>query len=257
MDCNERLSLSTADLVAALRDFYLEQKFQGVGYAEVRISPRRFMGHGIPCRSVLNTVNDVLAMLANPTIRAVFLVNRDSSRDLLQQFLEEVTLGLPEVFVGIDLAGDEIVYPELNGYAELFDKARDKGLGVTVHAGEFGAETAIWAALDVLGAGRIGHGLAAACSRALRQRLAQDQVLMEMSLISNLTLGAIDLLSNHPLPTFLDSGIPVSLNCDVPVQLGSILADEYRLAADLLGVERQGLDLIASRAMQFRFGERS
>ena len=163
------------------------------------------------------------------------LLNRDSSEQFVEEVRDVLTAGLPPSFVGIDLAGDEIKYCDVSKFVPAFSEARASGLGATVHAGEFGGPESIWRAIDELGAVRIGHGLAARSDPALMSRLAKERILLEISITSNIALGAVTASTRHPVCTFYDRGIPVSFNSDVPLHTGYGLADELRAATVLLG----------------------
>jgi adenosine deaminase len=187
----------------------------------------------------------------------VLLVNRDSPSSFIAECTEVVSSGLPESFVGLDLAGDEATHPDDSGFVGLFERGVRKGLGVTVHAGEFvDDERGIWRAIDELGAMRIGHGRAAGSSKALLDRLARDAVMMELSLSSNLALGAVQTIDDHPVRLFVDSGLPICFNTDVPLHAGTTMRVEAELAQQALGVGQDDILDIQRRAYDFRFVRR-
>ncbi|MGC6744575.1 hypothetical protein ACP0HM_06580 [Escherichia coli] len=66
----------------------------------------------------------------------------------------------------LDLAGDELGFPG-SLFLSHFNRARDAGWHITVHAGEAAGPESIWQAIRELGAERIGHGVKAIEDRAL------------------------------------------------------------------------------------------
>jgi adenosine deaminase len=230
-----RLSVNLDDLQLFIRELHFEQRIQGVDYVELRLSPRRFLSSSVALSDVLAAANSSAVALRDPTVRLVLLINRDSNIEYVEAAETSIAAGLPSSFVGIDLAGDELRFPCVQKFQSCFHAARTAGLGITVHAGEFGKTTDIWKALDQLGAERIGHGLAAGGCRALAERLSRDGILVEMSVSSNVGLGAVPRVSAHPLPWFLERNVQVCLNTDVPLHLGTKLGDEFGLAAGLIG----------------------
>ena len=129
----------------------------------------------------------------------------------------------------------------------LAEQAAEAGLGVTVHAGEFSTAN-IEAALGAPGITRIGHGVYAATSPELLQRLADSGVTVECCLTSNVVLGAVPSLEEHPIRKFVDAGVPVTLSSDDPMRLCTTIAGEYKQAAalgfddsDLLSFTRNGI----------------
>ncbi|MFD4725551.1 hypothetical protein ACFWNW_10790 [Streptomyces seoulensis] len=256
VDRADAVPVAGRDLRRFLAEVHAEQREQGVDHVELRLSPRRFLRDGMTWREFTGTVQDCLAPLCDPVVRAVLLVNRDSPAPFVAMVTERLA-ELPPVFTGVDLAGDEIPHPDVRPAVPLFRAAAEAGLGRTVHAGEFGPEEHIWRALDLLGAQRIGHGVSAATSSALLRRMARDGILLEVSLTSNTALGAVPGPATHPLPAFLEAGVPVSFNSDVPLHTGRTLDDELRLAADVLGVTPEVIRDLQARAAGHRFSSRS
>lgn len=220
-----------------LGDLHAEQRAQGADYVELRLSPRRLLADGMSWDEFLRASEEFLSGTLGPVVRGVLLVNRDSSEQFLGEVGERVSAGLPQSFVGIDLAGDEIAHHDVARFAAMFSHARAGGLGTTVHAGEFGGPESVWRAIDELGATRIGHGLAAERDPALISRLARDRILLEISVTSNTALGAVPSGAEHPALAFCQAGIPVSFNSDVPLHTGCTLTDELHVAKMLLGDE--------------------
>ena len=127
------------------------------------------------------------------------------------------------------------------------DRAAEVGLGVTVHVGEFSPAN-IGSALGVPGVTRLGHAVHAAFDTALLDEIAEAGVTVECCLTSNVVLGAVPSLEDHPIRTFMEAGIPVTLGSDDPVSLNTTIGREYELAAglgfdatDLLGFTRNGI----------------
>lgn len=232
-----RAAVTRAVLRRYLTDLHREQRRDGVSYVELRLSPRRMLVDGLSWSDFLTTIHHALSASVRPTVRAILLVNRDSPADFVAACTDVVRSGLPSTFVGIDLAGDELAFPEVGPFVQLFATARATGLGTTVHAGEFGGPEHIWRAVDELGARRIGHGVSAHRSDALVRRLAHDDLLVEVSLSSNRHLGAVPAGVRHPAFDLAARGVPICFNADVPRHVGATLADELRAAAAVLGID--------------------
>lgn len=232
-----RAAITQAVLSRYLTDLHWEQRLDSASYVELRLSPRRMLADGLSWSDFLTTSHHALSASARPTVRAILLVNRDSPADFVAECTEVVHSGLPSTFVGIDLAGDELAFPDVGPFVHLFATARAAGLGATVHAGEFGGPEHIWRAVDELGASRIGHGVSAYRSDALVRRLAQDDLMVEVSLISNRHLGAVPVGVPHPAFDLVARGVPICFNADVPRHIGATLTDELRAAAAVLGTD--------------------
>jgi len=114
-------------------------------------------------------------------------------------------------------------------------------------------DESVRAAVELLGAERIGHGLAAAQDPAVLALLRERGVPLEVSLTSNVATGALAQVSDHPLPRFLDEGVCVTLNSDDPGLFGTTLEQEFRLAAETFGLSREQLEGFTANAIHAAF----
>ena len=153
--------------------------------------------------------------------------------------------------VGFDLAGDELLSPELVPHADAFAIARAAGLGLTCHAAEAAPAFRAREAVELFGVSRIGHGAHIADDPAALTWAAENGVVIEVCPTSNWYTGAIEQIADHPAPVFRAAGIGVVLGDDNPLQTGSPLSAEREiLAADLgfTGADLLELDRASVRA---------
>jgi adenosine deaminase len=146
--------------------------------------------------------------------------------------------------VGFGLANDEEGHPP-EPFAEAFAIAREAGLLSVPHAGELDGPSSVIGALEMLGADRIQHGVRAVEDPALVRRLAELPVCLDVCPSSNLLLGVVDDLAQHPLGELLAAGVHCSLNSDDPLLFGPNLLDEYRLARTTMGLDDDALAFVA------------
>ena len=151
--------------------------------------------------------------------------------------------------VGFGLADDEALGPA-EPFAEAFAIARDAGLIRAPHAGEHAGPESVRAALDLLGAQRIQHGVRAIEDLDLVRRLGREQICLDVCPTSNVQLGVVPDLDHHPLPALLDAGVPLSLNADCPSVFGCGVLDEYELARRVFGLSDNALALIAESSIR-------
>ena len=136
---------------------------------------------------------------------------------------------------------------------EVFAFAKSAGLHLTAHAGESGGPESVWEAL-VLGAERIGHGIAAVRDPGLMRHLRDRDIPLEICITSNLVTGVVARLEDHPIRALYDAGVPIVLNTDDPAMFGCTLVDEYRLAARAFGFSGAELRGIAENGFRYGFG---
>jgi imidazolonepropionase-like amidohydrolase len=155
--------------------------------------------------------------------------SRTGADEVFAACLREAKNGL----AGIDLLPvpyvEEADWTVAHQWASAF---QDAGLGITAHAGEFSPAN-ISSALETPGLTRIGHGIHVLDSPGLAETAIASGVVLECCITSNLLLGAVASLDDHPLRKLIDAGMPVTLNTDCPVRFSTDLAGEYRAGMDL------------------------
>jgi len=150
--------------------------------------------------------------------------------------------------VAFGLASDEARFPP-EPFAEAFGIARDAGLICAPHAGELAGPESVRGALDALGARRICHGVRAVEDPALVERLAAEEVVLDVCPTSNVMLGVVGSVEQHPLAALLDAGVRCSLNGDDPLLFGPGLLAEYELARDGMGLSDEQLAQLARSSL--------
>lgn len=151
--------------------------------------------------------------------------------------------------VSFGLAGDEARQPP-EPFAEAFAIARDAGLIPAPHAGEFAGPAGVRAALDVLGARRIAHGVRAVEDPALLARLAAEGIVLDVCPTSNVALGVVASLAAHPLARLLQAGVRCTLNADDPLLFGPGLLQEYETARTALALTDPQLAAVARTSLE-------
>jgi aminodeoxyfutalosine deaminase len=161
--------------------------------------------------------------------------------------------------VAFGMGGDELAIPTVN-FRPPFDLARSEGLRVVCHAGEIGGPESVREAVEILGAERIGHGIAVMRDAALADALVTRRVVLENCPSSNLCTGALAKqtgkadasLKDHPLPQFLQRGLRVTLSTDDPGMFHTDLLTEYSRASSL-GVSQEHLLRLAEESFSAAF----
>lgn len=144
----------------------------------------------------------------------------------------------------LGLTGDEAAFPP-EPFARAFAIARDAGLTSAPHAGELSGPASVRAAVELLGATRIAHGVRAVEDPALLAVLADRGVSLDVCLTSNMLLGVVPDLAAHPLPALLAAGVPCTLGADDPLMFGVGVLDEYETARAVLGLDDAQLAALA------------
>lgn len=150
--------------------------------------------------------------------------------------------------VGIDLAGGPAPAHDfqLSDYAAPFTRARDLGLGRTVHASEGRPPAEIRVAIEDLHAQRIGHGTTLLDDDLVLDLVLERGVTIEACPTSNYQVGVIDAVAEHPLPRWLDLGVRACVNTDNTLLSDVTATEEHLRARAIPGMD----DALLARALQ-------
>jgi aminodeoxyfutalosine deaminase len=182
----------------------------------------------------------------------IFDAVRHFGAEAAQRVFEKAVQYRNRNVVGGGIGGDEV-----RGPAEWFQKhyayAKDHGLHLTVHAGESAGPESIAAAVNLLHAERIGHGLTAIQDLQVVELLVERQVAVEICLSSNLRTGCCAQIEDHPLKRYFDAGVLVTLNTDDPEMFGTTLNREYQIAQEAFGFTNAQLAQLARNSFAASF----
>jgi adenosine deaminase len=154
---------------------------------------------------------------------------------------------------GFGMGGDEAGFPP-EAFAPAFEIAREAGLGLTVHAGEWAGPESVRGGL-ALGVSRIGHGVRASEDPELVRELADRGTVLEVCPTSNVVLGLYPSYEAHPLPALRDAGVPVTLGSDDPPYWDASIGGEYAVAAERMGFDEEALREVTRTALRAAFVE--
>lgn len=155
-------------------------------------------------------------------------------------------------FAGFDLAGNEAQYP-CRLFEAAFKQLRTANANITVHAGEACGPENIWEAIELLGASRIGHGIACMRDPKLMVHLREKDICLEMCPTSNWLTQCVATLEEHPLPLVLRAGIPVCINTDDPGIFDVTLPGEIRICRERMGMSEAEVAQCMTHASQASF----
>jgi aminodeoxyfutalosine deaminase len=181
--------------------------------------------------------------------------------------------------VAFGIGGDELAIPT-EELRPVYERAAEMGLHRLMHAGEVGGPDKIREAVELLGAERIGHGIAAIHDPALMDLLADRRIPLEICPQSNIRTGALTWqlhgagrigtdgdsryasrkdarrgearIEDHPLPKFFRHGIPVVLSTDDPAMFHTTLTAEYA-HAQRMGLTEQELTRLTQMSFDHAF----
>lgn len=247
-----RLLRRTEDFVLITEALAAELVAQNVRYAEVTTTYFAHRSHGIPDADYTAGLDEGRRRAARLGLEIGWIV--DIPREVEppdSQVTADFILGpsAPEGVVAIGCGGNEADYPpEL--FEQSFARVRAAGLGAVIHAGEVAGPASVWSALTAGQATRIGHGVRSIEDPALVAELAARGMVLEVCPTSNVLLGVVPSLAQHPIGALIDAGVQVTVNTDDPGYFGTTLTGELQTVADLLGWTRADVAAAQIRAFE-------
>ena len=220
-------TIQTPDLVKkAAEELCMDLTFQGVFQAEIRFAPQ--LHYGAPPEDIVDAA--ISGLYGD---KRLILCGLYGEPPRVLDRLVEIARTREKV-VGIDLAGaprDDDRW-SLMDYSDAFTRARDYGLGRTVHAGEGRSPGEIEVAINFLHAQRIGHGLTVLDDWKTADLVRTNDVIIEACLSSNYQTGCIKEYSDHPMKRWMEEDIKFTL-CTDNVLLSQTTLDYEMYLAEL------------------------
>lgn len=210
-----------------------------VRYLELRFTPVALSrAERFPLGDVMDWVCESAQQAAREFgigVRLIASVNRHESTELAEQVAWLAAGRIGQGLVGMDLAGNEAEFPT-EPFLPILHEARQAGLKLSVHAGEWAGAQNVRQAIEDLEADRIGHGVRVMEDPAVVALARERGTTFEVCVTSNYQSGVVPALEQHPLPRMLQAGLNVTINTDDPSISRITLSHEYRLAAEELGL---------------------
>jgi adenosine deaminase len=232
----------------------------GCDFLEIRFGPATHRRSGLSIPAVIDAVSEGLADGSRdtglPTGLVVCLL-RHSNRETNLEVARSAAGLAGRGVAGLDVAGDELLFPSLAPYVEPFRIAAAAGLGLTAHAAEAGPPAAVRDAAESLGVARIGHGSHVVEDPELLAWSADHGITFEVCPTSNVLTGAAPSLREHPLHRFIAAGCGVVLGDDDPITIGRRLGEEERELVAIGGLGAAQLDDIHRRSVEVAFTDES
>lgn len=129
-------------------------------------------------------------------------------------------------FKSIDINAGESEQP-IKNFRKIYRKAKEYGLRLKAHVGEFGTADDVMEAVEELELDEVHHGVAAAQSESVMKFLSKNKIQLNVCPTSNIMLRVAESYSAHPIRRLYDSGIPVTINTDDMLIFNQSVSQEY------------------------------
>jgi adenosine deaminase len=250
-------TLKTPEDYARLTLAVLEESAaSGVVYSETFLSPDFCGGRDLGAwREYLHAIReaaDQAEKTVGITLRGIITCIRHFGPEKARQTAKCAAETAGDWIVGFGIAGDEKV-GKPKDFRWSFDMAREAGLRLTAHAGEWGGPQSIRDALQDLEVERIGHGVRAIEDLALVDELAEKGVVLECCPGSNVALGIYPTFRKHPIGELHHRGVKVTISTDDPPFFHTTMAREYQMLHEAFDWDDGVFRAIARTALDAAF----
>ena len=104
----------------------------------------------------------------------------------------------------------------------------------------------------MLGSKRVGHGLGIIKHPYIMELLRESKIAVEVNPVSNMVLGYVPDMRNHPAVTYIKAGIPVVMGADDPGSMGhNFFTVDWYEAFMGWGIRLKDMKLLAMNALAF------
>jgi len=215
-----------------------ESAADGVIYTEAFLSPDFCGGGDVSAwREYLHAIEEAAGQAQRTmgiTLRGVITCIRHFGPEKARGIARCAAETAGDFITGFGIAGDENAgHPRDFAYA--FDMAREAGLRLTAHAGEWGGPQSVRDALEHLKVERIGHGVRAIEDPRLVDELAERGIVLEVCPGSNVALRLYADFRAHPVAQLREQGVKVTLSTDDPPFFHTTNTREYAALARAFG----------------------
>jgi len=234
--------LRTADDFRRITVDYAGEAVQhGAVYVEGIFAPLQLVRRGVAWETIYEGFCDGIVEAREThglEMRLTPDLTRNATSEEMDDSLRYAIAYRDRGIVGVGLGAFELEYPP-HLYEDVFRRAREGGLGSVPHAGELGPPDAIRDAIHLLQADRLRHGIRAIEDPDLVQELGERRTVLDVCPVSNVRVGVVPSLAEHPLPQLVAAGVLCSLSTDDPPMFDTDLTTEYAAACSL-GLEPRG-----------------
>ena len=239
----------------------------GVGYLEIRTTPRECPETGMTKASYVGLVNQIAQewnQKAKLSIEVCLILSIDRRMTAEQasqvvdfaikyQRRDDNTAGQ---VVGIDLCGNPLK-GDVAIFAPAFKRAKYNGLGITCHFAEVpqsGKDCELTTILS-WNPDRLGHCIHVQSKHKdiISSRSIGLELCLSCNVLTGLTTGAFE---QHHLGEWLHRDCPIALSTDDVGIFGSPLSNEYLLASQAFGLTRTDLVDLSRQAVRISFAGR-
>ncbi|MTD40035.1 adenosine deaminase [Erwinia sp. CPCC 100877] len=241
-------------LTEAAFDVISQAADENIRYIEVRFAPSLHTRQGL---SLPKIITAVLAGLNQGEQQygvksnALLCGMRHEEIHEIEQIVQLADAFKNTGVAGFDLAGNEADFPPYT-FEETLGLVKQLNIPLTLHAGECGCGKNVADAV-MLGATRIGHGIALKDTPEHFSLVKEKEVLLEICPTSNFQTKTVTTLADYPFHLFQEAGLKVCINTDNRTVSNTTLTDEFMKLHEWYGITYADMEQLLHNAVNGAF----
>ena len=241
------------DLTRLVYDVGVNLAKQNVKYAELGITPTRYLGGEVQFETLMEALTDGRERAKRGwgiDLAWVFNIPREEARraDEIVRSANSPA-GRRHGVVAVGLTGSE-AGQQLVNYERAFSGAEKKGIARVARVGDQTGAEGINEVLDGLLVTRLITAWPLASVSELAAKAAQKEVTIDVALTQSQTMGFVPSIAEYPLRELLDSGVKVTLTANTPARAGQSTTEQYLAAAKEHNVSADELDAMVRNGVK-------
>ena len=197
------------------------------------------------------------ALIEYPNVKAglILMMDRTLTREQNEIIVEKAIKYAGKGIIGIDLAGPDRRGFSMASHAPLFWRAKEAGLGITLHSGETGDPDELRYVVNKIVPHRIGHGIIAARDPKLMEEIVAAKITLELCPTSNLKNSMVRNARELKaiIRKLVDHGVSITVNTDGPELYHTNVYKEQRFLIDIGALSEKEMTRCNKRAFQASF----
>ncbi|EXJ87277.1 adenosine deaminase [Capronia epimyces CBS 606.96] len=227
--------ITAADFESLAYEYFRRAHADGVVHAEVFFDPQAHTSRGVSYRTVV----DGFAQ-AQRRAKADFRITSELIVCILRHLpaadgdamyhdaIPDLEAG---VIKGLGLSSTEKGNPPIR-FKDTYADAERRGFRLTAHAGEEADVDYMASALHDLHVTRVDHGIKLVQDPTVLKEFADRNVMVTLCPLSNVELRCVKTVADLPVRTYLDHGVPFSINSDDPAYFGGYILANFCAVQD-------------------------
>jgi adenosine deaminase len=228
----KEVTSTAAGLLEAIKTILVREVDDNVQYVELTINPAGMVRRGMTHQDIVASIKEgfIYGKTLGITSKVKFGVNRKDGPESVTVVRDVFNATPTDIRAYIDLNGDERKFPT-SDFVDPFSQLISEGIPTSIHAGEYAGLSESLRKVIAMAPKRIAHAVAMGEVEDMIDFFIEKNIVLEVSLVSNLKTGAVNDISKHPIKKFIEAGVPIVFGSDNPGIFGTTVSSELECLA--------------------------